>query len=102
MSQKSETFVHSELAFEIFVVVHNPPLTPAAHTLVLEVKFPSSINALVLPAWLLGPLSVQLISDFLSKYDREFNFASLNFIASKTLSEGTVLVFGSLVIKKSW
>ena len=67
VSQKSETFVHSELAFSIFVMDHNPPLTPAAHTLLLELKFPSSINALVLPACLLGPLSVQLISVCLFK-----------------------------------
>ena len=39
VSQKSETLVHSELAFSIFEIDHNPPLTPAAHTLLLELKY---------------------------------------------------------------
>ena len=62
LSQKSDTFDHSEVGFSILVIDHIPPLTPAAQTFPFESKFPSSIKALVLPACLLGPRSVQFIS----------------------------------------
>ena len=53
---------HGDSGFEILVFLNNPPLTPPANAVSLELSLGSNIIPLVLPPTFPGPLSIHFIS----------------------------------------
>ena len=76
------------------VVLKIPPLTDPAKTVLPEGSFLSIIIALLLPPILLGPRSDQV-----RLFTCAVRWLSINLIAARSLSVGTMFNAGSLVIK---